>query len=77
MNIVRVKKSKTNAGIAGWYVTDSDCDPSEWTWRNCGNGPELVNPDGTGPFANEAAAEAWLRRDAEEIAVEKALNGDA
>lgn len=58
--IVEIEKTATNGAIAGFYVTDSDCDPSDWLWNDRGNGPELVDPLGFGPFPTEEAAENWI-----------------
>ena len=48
--------------IAGYYVSASTLDPSEWTWTDRGDGPKLTAPnDGVhGPFAAKADAQAWL-----------------
>jgi hypothetical protein len=57
MQTVEIKQTELNRDYAGWYVTDSDLDPSEWTWQNRGNGPEIVKPsDARGPFETEAEA---------------------
>lgn len=63
MQIVEIEKTNENCdGIAGFCATDSDDDPSTWTWNNRGNGPELIDPLGFGPFATEAKAQEWIDR---------------
>jgi len=44
-----------------WFIeTDSSSIDCELTFRNCGNGPELVNDNIHGPFADESDASKWL-----------------
>lgn len=46
--------------ICGWYVTESTLPSSDWVWRNCGNGPEVVNDGIYGPYESEAVATGAL-----------------
>lgn len=71
MNIVEVQpnyydhteRTVSNHDVAGWYVTSSDTDASNWTWNDRGNGPEVVTPEECyGPFPTPEAAEAWLAK---------------
>jgi hypothetical protein len=60
MRIVEIEQTDLNRDYAGFYVTDSDTDPSEWTWNDRGNGPEIIDPLAYGPFPSESAAQAWI-----------------
>jgi hypothetical protein len=55
----------TDSQINGYYVCTDPPFPSEneLTWRNLGNGPEIVGCDLHGPFASEDEAGAWCVRD--------------
>jgi len=46
--------------IEGWYLWldgDIPTDPLTWTWKDSGNGPEIVRPECVyGPYKSEAEA---------------------
>ena len=66
MNAIYLKSSDTR--IRGWYATDSDDPPKCWTWRDCGNGPEVVDSGVFGPFGTKAAAERFIANYLVEVA---------
>ena len=52
--------------VRGYYVADTtmtdQLEPLDWTFRNSGNGPELMNDAIVGPFATSADADAYIGR---------------
>ena len=55
--------------ITGYYAelhTDT-IDTARLTWRDCGNGPEVEQPNVHGPFATEADADNWLADYADDL----------
>jgi len=52
-----------NEGIAGWYCWDPELTywPSDPSWNNCGNGPELQADNIHGPYKTELEALETVR----------------
>lgn len=51
-----IEPTDTNEGIAGWYWCDDGSTPSDWSWLNRGNGPEVSSDHVGGPFKTEQDA---------------------
>lgn len=58
---VPLESPPVNLGIAGYYLSFRSDDPSDWTWTDRGNGPEIVEDGVYGPFETEAVAEEYAR----------------